>query len=177
MIKLYKRDGESLSYWEAWADGRTVVTHWGKVGDKGRTHQIRLQKGGSAEAIIAAESQKPLAAGFQEIPIEDHAKVVVQYQTVGWGSTADLDWRHQVEDVLNECLGWTGNGHCDGGDIGSGTINAFSFVLDPTAAVTTIVAALKKHRLLKGAVIAFYWGQNSPVVLWPENFEGEYSSC
>ena len=31
---------------------------------------------------------------------------------------------------MNETLGWTGLGHCDGGSIGSGTMEACCFVVD-----------------------------------------------
>ena len=175
MIKLYKREGNSTSYWEAWADGRTVITHWGTVGDTGKSRQIPLQKGASAKAAIAAECKMPLAEGFQSLPLEEHATVIVQYRTEGWGSTADLDKRHRVEGILDECLGWTGNGHCDGGDIGSGTINAFALVVDPIAAAAAIVKALKQRGLLGGAVIAFHQGEEPPTVLFPEDFEGKFS--
>jgi hypothetical protein len=46
------------------------------------------------------------------------------------GSTADLDKRVAVEELMNEGLGWTGLGHCDGGDIGSGTMKIFCYVAD-----------------------------------------------
>ncbi|NLE37909.1 MAG: hypothetical protein GX621_07780, partial [Pirellulaceae bacterium] len=61
-----------------------------------------------------------------------------------------------------------------GGDIGSGTINAFSFVVDPYPAKSTIVAALKEHNLLDGAIIAIEH-EDDYEVLWPEDFEGEFS--
>ena len=35
-----------------------------------------------------------------------------------------------VEDGLTESLGWTGLGYCDGGSIGSGTMEACCFVVD-----------------------------------------------
>ena len=82
--------------------------------------------------------------------------------------------RHGVEDILNECLGWTGNGHCDGGDIGSGTINAYSFVVDPYLAKDSIVNALKKHAIMAGAIIAIQRGEDYEVV-WPEDFDGKFS--
>jgi hypothetical protein len=175
VIKLYKCDGQGIRYWEAWDSTGKVVVHWGNLGDTGETREIRLKKGQSSAEIIANESTKPRTEGFQELPLDEHATVIVQYKTKGWGSSKDLDKRHKVEDILNECLGWTGNGHCDGGDIGSGSINAFSFVVDPHLAKDAIVAALKKEGLLKGAVIAFRRGDEDYTVLWPDDFEGEFS--
>lgn len=43
---------------------------------------------------------------------------------------------------MNECLGRTGNGCCDGSDYGSGTLNIFTFTIDQELALTTIRAKL-----------------------------------
>lgn len=176
MIKLYKRTGKHTLYWEAWdAGNRSVTIHWGTLGKTGRSKNVRIPRGESADTVIDRESQEPRTNGYEEIDIDDHAQVIVQFKTAdAWGDTADLDKRHKVEGILNECLGWTGNGHCDGGDIGSGTINAFSFVVDPHLAKDTIVAALKKNKLIQGAIIAV-GNEDGYEVLWPEDFDGEFS--
>lgn len=85
--------------------------------------------------------------------------------------------RHKVEGIFNECLGWTGNGRCDGGDIGSGTINVFSIVVDPHHARDAMVEALKKHQLLEGAVIAVRNKNEEEdyTVLWPKGFKEPFS--
>jgi hypothetical protein len=176
MIKLYKRTAKECLYWEAWDAGRRLVTiHWGTLGKTGRNKSIRIPKGESAKTVIRRESEEPRANGYNEIDLEDHAQIVVQYKTKdAWGDTSDLDKRYQVEGILNECLGWTGNGHCDGGDIGSGEINAFSFVVDPALAKVAIVKELKKNKLLDGAIIAVRKDEDYEV-LWPEDFDGEFS--
>jgi hypothetical protein len=58
------------------------------------------------------------------------------------GTPADLEKRHKLEDRLNETLGWTGIGHCDGGSIGSGTMEACCLVVDFEAAKRVIEADL-----------------------------------
>lgn len=55
---------------------------------------------------------------------------MIEYQIDGMGSEGDLSKRHQVEDRMNETLGWTGLGACDGGSIGSGTMEVCNFVVD-----------------------------------------------
>lgn len=177
MIKLYKRTGKQTLYWEAWdAGNRTVMIHWGTLGKTGRNKSIQIPKGASADTIIDRESKEPRSDGYEEIRIEDHVQIIVQFKTEdAWGNSADLDKRHSVEDILNECLGWTGNGHCDGGDIGSGTINVFSFVVDPYRAKDSIVAALKQNNLIDGTIIVIN-NEDDYEVLWPEDFEGESST-
>jgi len=115
MIKLYKRTGKQTLYWEAWdAGNRSVTIHWGTLGKTGRSKNVPIPRGESADTVIDRESQEPRTNGYEEIDIDDHAQIIVQFKTAdAWGDTADLDKRHKVEGILNECLGWTGNGHCE----------------------------------------------------------------
>jgi hypothetical protein len=41
-----------------------------------------------------------------------------------------LENADKIEEKMNETLGWTGLGHCDGGSIGSGTMEVCNFVID-----------------------------------------------
>jgi hypothetical protein len=174
MIRLYKRDGDGIHYWQAWRHQRIVVLHWGRVGEKGRTRQIRLRKGQTAKAVIEEAARQPNAEGYAAIDVNEHSQVAVQYRTIGWGSVGDLDKRHRIEDLLDDCLAWTCNGFCDGGDIGSGEMNVFCLVVNPEAAKNTLVSTLKKNRLLKGAVIAVREGETYRV-LWPDGYAAAFS--
>jgi hypothetical protein len=44
---------------------------------------------------------------------------------------------------MNETLGWTGLGHCDGGSIGSGSMEVCCLVVDAEIAKQTILSDLK----------------------------------
>jgi hypothetical protein len=55
------------------------------------------------------------------------------------GSEEDLNKHHQLEDRMNETLGWTGLGACDGGSIGSGTMEICNFVVDFDVAKKVII--------------------------------------
>lgn len=176
MIKLYKHVVAETHYWEAWDAGNGSVTvHWGVLGTQGESKDVPIPQNATADEIIDRESQTLRSNGYNTINIEEHVQLILQFKTQdAWGDTGDLDKRHSVEDILNECLGWTGNGHCDGGDIGSGTINAYSFVVDPYLARDAIVVALKHEDLIDGAIIAID-NQDDYKVLWPDDFSSEFS--
>jgi hypothetical protein len=174
MIELYKREPDGFHYWRAWRYRRIVVTNWGKAGEKGRTHQIRLRKGQTAKAVMEEAARSFIARGFAPIDLDSHATIAVQYRLQGWGSVADLERRRQIEEVLTECLASTCNGFCDGGDLGSGEMNLYCLVLNTEAAKTALVYTLRKNRFLKGAVIALREGE-SYRVLWPADFQGEFN--
>lgn len=99
---------------------------------------------------------------------------MIQYKIQGMGTTEDLDQRYKVENLMNEGLGWTGLGHCDGGDIGSGTINVFCFVADVALGEKAIVRGLEENKLLEHATIA-HSTEAGDKVLWPKDFAGEFS--
>ncbi|PQO45024.1 hypothetical protein [Blastopirellula marina] len=175
MLKLYKQDVAPTLYWEAWAsDDATVVVHHGKLGTRGTNRNKKIPRGVLPDDFIEQLSEPARAEGYREIPFEEQTSLILQFKTQDpWGAGDDLDKRYAVEELLNELLGWTGNGMCDGGDIGSGTMNLFSYVVDPQLACQAIVAELKKEGI-EGGIIAVET-EDDYQVLWPEDFEGEFS--
>jgi hypothetical protein len=174
MLKLYKRGRKYVHYWEAWEHSHWIVVHEGKLGERGKVRYLPRGKRKSAERRIAEAAKEPRAKGYAEIPRDEQHTVIVQYRLKGWGSPEDLQKGHRIEGLFNECLGWTGNGRCDGNDFGSGTMNIFSIVVDPDLGATTMVDELRKHRFLKGAVVAVREGEEYRVV-YPARFKGKFS--
>ncbi|MGD0901913.1 MAG: hypothetical protein ABR924_03125 [Terracidiphilus sp.] len=177
MLKLYRTTERVTEYWEAWEDTPTrVIVHWGKIGEKGDSRKVSVKSGTRPSGIIKREAEPLRAAGFKTRRPEEHAQIVIQYKLEGWGSGKDHDRRVQVENLMNECLGWTGLGHCDGGDIGSGTMNVFCDVVDAAVAALIVVSDLRENGQLEGAVIAARErnGDDEYKVLWPEGFAGTF---
>jgi hypothetical protein len=170
MIKLYNTD-ETVRYWEAWATPSEVTIHWGILGEIGETREIPISAGDNPKAIIEREAKKPKKDGFRKLPKSKLQKLVIQYPIDGMGDSRVLDRRIKVEELMNESLGWRGLGHCDGGDIGTGTVNVFCFVVDAKVAAPHIVEELKANELLQGAVIAV---GEKPSIVWPKDFKGHF---
>ena len=174
MKKLYKFESDKVSYWEAWEANGAITIHWGELGDRGETEILRLERGQSAKQLIEQEAKKYRAEDYRQLKEGEEVTLLVQYELEGWGTAEDLHKRHAVENLLNEGLGWTGNGKCDGGDIGSGTMNVCSLVVNPYIASNTVIQELRKNNLLEAAVIAIE-RDDSFEVLYPENFEKEFA--
>lgn len=174
MIKLYKFEADKVSYWEAWEADGEIIFHRGVLGDRGETRKVALKRNESSNISIAGEANKYRAEGYRELKEDEQHMVFVQYKVDGFGTPEDLEKRHEVEALLNECLGWTGNGNCDGGDIGSGTMNVCSLVVNPYLACEAIVEELRENSFLEGAVIAIEWA-DSFEVLYPENYDKEFA--
>lgn len=174
MTKLYKKVDNFLHYWEIWDDDKTLTIHWGKLGETGNSKDIKIKFWQKIDKIAQEEIEKAQKKGFKEIDLDDHLELIVQFKTNDkWGDEKDLEKRHSIEGLLNESLGWTGNGHCDGGDIGSGTINIFSFVVDPDIATKTVIEDFKKNKI-KGDFIIAKQKNEEITVLYPVNYQGEF---
>jgi hypothetical protein len=128
MLKLYKRVEDRLLYHEAWLDDGKIVADWGVVGEKGESRGIPLQGDRRDEDQLVEAAQKDARAdGFARVALENHAKLIMEYP---FRDASDLKKRRELEDRLNETLGWTGLGFCDGGSAGSGTMEVCCFVVN-----------------------------------------------
>lgn len=131
MLKLYRFAPEKKEYWETWDNGKGAHTvHWGVLGTRGESKTINSTASKKAEMEIQQEIDGLVAAGFRPVEPEAHFTLLIEYAVDGMGNREDIDKRHRLEDRMNETLGWTGLGSCDGGSIGSGTMEVCNFVVD-----------------------------------------------
>jgi hypothetical protein len=144
MLKLYKRVNGVLHYREAWIRDQTVFEHWGVVGERGETRERKLPTDANPEAVIREVLGPASDAGFKAIDLDDHLTLVIEYSIDGFGTKNELAKRHALEDRMNETLGWTALGHCDGGSTGSGTMDVFCYVVDFDIARRVIISDLQE---------------------------------
>ncbi|MEL6529632.1 MAG: hypothetical protein AAGK01_08175 [Pseudomonadota bacterium] len=131
MLKLYSFHGETKRYWETWetSTGESLV-HWGSLGTRGETKTVKSGLFRSAQKTIQKEIDGLAMDGFAPVELDEHAVLLIEYPIDEMGTVADLEKRHRLEDRMNETLGWTGLGMCDGGSSGSGTMEVCCFVVD-----------------------------------------------
>ncbi len=130
-MKLYRAErGRIVEYHEAWFAGSHIIEHWGTLGETGDTREHPVDPKLSETENVQRVLEPALARGFEPIELEDHAVCLIEYPVEGMGTPGDLEKRHALEDRMNETLGWTGLGCCDGGSIGSGTMEVCCLVVD-----------------------------------------------
>jgi hypothetical protein len=175
MLSLYKRTSRGRLFWQAWSNSGQLAINEGKVGARGKSRLVRPPRGTTLKQLLAGLETEKRAEGYAEIPEHEQHWIVVQYNLKTWGSAKDLDKAEKLEFLFNECLGWTGNGYCDGNDIGSGELNVFCVVVDPKLGAKTILAELKNRpRLLAGAVVAVREGEDYRVI-HPPRYQGDFA--
>ncbi len=145
MLKLYKHDasGRPTHYHEAWVHGSQIIEHWGTLGERGENRQHPRDPKRSEEADIERVLAKAIANGYEPLGEDAESILIIEYPVKGMGTGQDLDKRGAVEDLMNEVLGWTGLGMCDGGSIGSGSMEVVCVVADYDTAQRVIAAELK----------------------------------
>jgi hypothetical protein len=130
VLKLYRFSETEKEYWETWEHNGDHIIHSGKLGTRGELQTIKGGLFKSALSTLESRIDAAIEAGFTPIDPEDHAVLMIEYSIEGMGSSADLDKRHALEERMNETLGWTGLGACDGGSTGNGTMEVCNFVVD-----------------------------------------------
>ena len=139
VLKLYRLTDDKKEYWETWDNGNGSHTvHWGELGTEGDTKEVKSK---NAHTIIQKEIDEIVHHGFR--PAEHEHALLIEYSIDGMGTAQDADKQHRLEDRMNNTLGWNGLGHCDGGSIGSGTMEVCNFVVDYNLAKAVIESDLK----------------------------------
>jgi hypothetical protein len=148
MLKLYKKINNEILYWETWnTNEKNAVIHWGKLGDTGENTDIQKDSQTELQNEINNSIELKKQEGFHEIPLDDQYTLQINFKLNTWGSSKDIDRREEVRIIVTEKLGWTGNGRCDDGDIGSGEMSLFADVIEPYLAIKTLNKEFKDKNI------------------------------
>jgi hypothetical protein len=131
MLKLYKNTNGVISYWETWDnDEKSGTIHWGELGTRGQDRVVKSGRGSDFHDEIQKEIDEKIEEGFGPVDDDELVTLLIEFNIDGMGTTADLEKRTRLQKRMDETLGWTGLGHCDGGSIGSGTMEVCCLVVD-----------------------------------------------
>jgi hypothetical protein len=146
MKKLYIYNEKQKCYYydEAWVADGEIIEHIGRLGTRGRTKSNPIDSSLSEEENVLKVLAPALRGGYKEIQPDDHRILIIQYSVEGFGAPEDLDKRYALQDRMDETLGWTGLGHCDGGSIGSDSMEVCCLVVDFNLAKKVIEKDLKR---------------------------------
>lgn len=174
MLKLYKKEGDTLRYWEAWVHEGKLTVHSGIVGESGEEKETPVPEDEDPDMVIAQAAEPLVDAGYDEPDPDTMVPLIVQYPLQGKGTGQDFEKRHAVEELLTNVLGWSGNGEVEGGESQPGRMNVFCHVMDAEIAARTLVEVLDDEDLLEGALIAIVREGEEPRVLWPQDHSGPF---
>ncbi|MGN7470393.1 hypothetical protein [Brevibacillus sp. SAFN-007a] len=163
---LHKNE-KRWSYWEAWYDetDRLYAVHYGQVGEIGDHYAIVAEQiEGKPPHVLQMWADEMKEKGYAELAEEEWRKLVVSFRHL---SEADVEMRYAIEQLLDECLGKTGNGHSDGGDDSQEALAVFCRVIDVEKAVAAVQEAMSAARLQEGLAISVVRDDGTRVSLYP----------
>src|SRR5262245_39107632 len=112
--------------------------------------------------------------------------LVVQFFVQGFGSDEDFQRRLAIEELVGRTLEADNNGESSGGDGGSGTMNAFFSIDDPTRSRERVLKALRDAGELDEGTVVIHQAfrededgaEGDPVeeVWWPADYAFRFSS-
>ena len=131
MIRAYKEVNDDLLYFHILeTDETNAVFYQGVMGSRGESEDISANSPEELTDKIDRKIDELNDTGWSGIDDDEYDVLIIEYKIDDWGATEDLQKRHAVQDRMNQLLGWTGVGWCDGGSIGSGTMDICCFVFD-----------------------------------------------
>lgn len=172
LVKLYNVKNDTLQYWELWDVEEGIITHWGKLGNLGEYKVIKI-KSSLIEKTAKEKINKKLEEGYFQLQERQLQNLIIQIPVEEKVLDKDLKKREAIQNLVNECLGWTGNGHCLDADIGSGTINLFADVIEPYIACKSIIQLFEENNLKNNFIIALK-KEAGHAVLFPSNSTSDF---
>lgn len=187
MLKLIKTINEQYHYWEVWNEGKTIIEHWGIVGNTGESKEMKVSLFQRTNKVMDNLADEKVKQGYVFLDEDQLPEIIIQHTNEGLSMKEAFEKRHQIEGLINECLGWTGNGFVDGGEmeVKSFLTNVFCPVVDVEAACKTILKELKANHLIDGVTIAYCQPEQSEeeqdedydnpyIILYPEGGSIEF---
>lgn len=171
LVKLYKKEDNSFLYFECWLnDNDSLTVHYGLLGNIGETVEY-----------LAKDMKLPLMAVMTNLVYEKqqsgYSSVVSRTELIIECTPGEdenflslEEQRTEIEDLLNNCLGWTGNGHCESSYIIGQTLDFICFVVDKNIACQTILDALAENKFTGKFIIGYADEINEEYLqLYPES--------
>ena len=142
-MKLYKQIDSTIHFWETWdIDERKGAICKGIVGKRGEYREVSSNFFTSSRKKIQREIDHYYKDGYQEVDLNDHSILVIEFLVDGMGTKEDRQKSTRLQDKMNDLLRWTGLGHCSGGTIAGGIMEVVCFVIDFETAKVVIEQSL-----------------------------------
>lgn len=85
MLKLYRFANGKKEYWETWEyDNGSHTIHWGELGTRGESRNVRSTLFAKAEKIIQKEIDRLLQLEFRPIDLDDHHICLSNTPSMEW---------------------------------------------------------------------------------------------
>ncbi|MGG4442204.1 hypothetical protein [Brevibacillus fortis] len=154
MIRMLKKNETRWSYWEVWYEEKEhlYTVHYGNVGEMGDHFAVVAEQiEGRADDVLQSWAEEMKEQGYQVMKENDFHPMIVRFAHL---CESEIEMRYLIEQLLDECLGKTGNGHSDGGEDSERTLAVICRVIDTKKAAAAVIEAMSGAQLVEGISIS-----------------------
>lgn len=166
MIRMIKAVNGQLLFWEVWQEfNKQVFIQKGIVGSTGEKEEMRVKLFQRAEKVMKDLADEKAREGYKYHNEQDLFELIIRYnydENQEWEET--LEVKDEVEYILNEGLGNTGNGACFEGSLEAGRVSIVNYVVDVEKAINTINEEFLKTGSIKGVELSFFLKEDGKYV-------------
>src|SRR5262245_53151497 len=87
----------------------------------------------------------------------------------------DIDWFYDLNEVLQDLLKRKRLGRVDGSDFGTGTMNLYVVTYSWRKTFDLVLTNLRLYGVDADAVIATRRAKNQYTIVWPQDYNGDFS--
>lgn len=150
---MLKKNEKRWSYWEVWYEEseHLYTVHYGNVGDIGDHFAVVAEQiEGRPDEVLHSWVDDMREKGYEVVKDEDLHSMIVRFAHL---CESDIEMRYVIEQILDECLGRTGNGHSDGGEDSDGTLAVICRVIDTERAAAVVYETMHNAEIGGGISI------------------------
>lgn len=154
MIRMLKKNETRWSYWEVWYEEteHLYTIHYGNVGEVGEHFAVVAEQiEGRPDEVLQSWTAEMKEQGYQVMKTNDFHPMIVHFPQL---CQSEIEMRYLIEQLLDECLGKTGNGHSDGGEDSERTLAVICRVIDTKKAAAAVFEAMSSAHLVQGFSIS-----------------------
>ncbi|AWX56600.1 MULTISPECIES: hypothetical protein [Brevibacillus] len=154
MIRMLKKNETRWSYWEVWYEEteHLYTIHYGNVGEVGEHFAVVAEQiEGRPDEVLQSWTEEMKEQGYQVMKTNDFHPMIVHFPQL---CESEIEMRYLIEQLLDECLGKTGNGHSDGGEDSERTLAVICRVIDTKKAAAAVFEAMSSAQLVQGFSIS-----------------------
>ncbi|GEC88426.1 hypothetical protein [Brevibacillus brevis] len=167
MIRMLKKNETRWSYWEAWYEEteHLYTVHYGNVGEIGDHFAVVAEQiEGRPDEVLQIWAEEMKEQGYQVMKENDFHPMIIRFPHL---SESEIEMRYLIEQLLDECLGKTGNGHSDGGEDSERTLAVICRVIDTKKAAAAVFEAMSSAQLVEGISISIKQEDGNLIPLSP----------
>lgn len=143
MDKYFLINDKEKIYWEYWKSWKIYTIHYWNIWTIGVTEEITNWFFSNAEKTIEKKEKEILSKWYKHLNDIKEYRLIIEYNIEGFWDESDIVKRHNLQNKMDELIGWNWLWMCDWWSTWWWTMEVCCFVIDFNLAKKVIENDLK----------------------------------